>query len=183
MEEARRKTILDGLLPHQKLLLFSEGSMTLELELLTQGNVEAEIRFMGLTSITAEAASFLGAEVGAEAMEREVWLTGGGRRLLYAHALIPEGMIAPDIKSALDERPKEPLGRVLASNGVLFAKERLEIGIVKSPCASRDLEIPEDTPLFARRYILFNKGADRWIIKAGLTEIFSPELVGAVLRS
>jgi len=181
--EARHIPLLEGLLPHQLLLLFSEGSMTTELELLSDGRVEAEIRFNGPTALSAAEADFLGARHGNDAIEREVWLNAGEKRLLYARTLIPVNMIDRFVKAALDEKGSEPLGRVLSSNGILFAKERLEIGIVRCPAASKDLNLPEQTPLFARRYILFNRGAHGWIIKAAVTEIFSPELIGAGIRN
>lgn len=181
--KARRMPFLEGLLPHQLLLLFSEGSMTTELELLSNRRVEAEIRFNGPAALSDAEADFLGAASGDEATEREVWLNAGAKRLLYARTLIPVKMIDQEVKAALDEKGSEPLGRVLASNGILFAKERLEIGIVRCPGATKDLLLPEETPLFARRYILFNKGTGGWIIKAAVTEIFSPELVGAGLRN
>jgi len=181
--EARHIPVVEGLLPHQLLLLFSEGSMTTELELLSNERVEAEIRFNGPAALSRADADFLGALPGDAAIEREVWLNAGEKRLLYARTLIPLAMIDRDVKAALDEKGSEPLGRVLASNGILFAKERLEIGVVRCPVASRDLDLPEGTPLFARRYILFNRGSQGWIIKAAVTEIFSPGLIGAGLSN
>lgn len=181
--EARHVPFVEGLLPHQLLLLFSEGSMTTELDLLSNERVEAEIRFNGPTALSGAEADFLGAKPGDDAIEREVWLNAGEKRLLYARTLIPMNMMDRDVKAALDEKGSEPLGRVLSSNGILFAKERLEIGIVRCPAASKDLNLPAQTPLFARRYILFNRGAHGWIIKAAVTEVFSPELIGAGLRN
>lgn len=189
-EEARNSPLIEGLLPHQKLLLFSEGSMTVELELLTRARVEAEVRFTGETLLTPEEASCLGATPGARAAEREVWLKAGGRKLIYARTLIPLDMIDPGLYEALYGSGKgagkncsEPLGRVLAEKGILFGKERLEIGVVKSPSVSLGLGAPAETPLFARRYVLFNGSAERWIIKAAVAEIFSPELAALSVRS
>lgn len=184
-EKARRSPFIEGLPTHQKLLLFSEGSMTVELELITRSRVEAEVRFTGETALSPEEAVCLGAAPGAKTTEREVWLTAGGRKLLYARTLIPAEMIDPAVHEALygSKAGSEPLGRVLAENGILFAKERLEIGVVKSPSVSLELGVPAETPLFARRYILFNGNAGRWIIKAAVAEIFSPELAGLTVRS
>ncbi len=185
-EEARCSPLIEGLLPHQKLLLFSEGSMTLELELLTRSRVEAEVRFTGEALLTGEEASCLGAAPGGKATEREVWLTAGGRKLLYARTLIPVDMIEPKLYQALYGNGKaesEPLGRVLAENGILFGKERLEIGVVKCPPVSLELGAAPETPLFARRYVLFNGNEERWTIKAAVAEIFSPELTGLTVRS
>ncbi|MBZ0221128.1 MAG: chorismate pyruvate-lyase family protein [Candidatus Methylomirabilis sp.] len=189
-EEARNSPFIEGLLPHQKLLLFSEGSMTVELELLTRARVEAEVRLTGDTLLTPEEASCLQAAPGSKATEREVWLKAGGRKLIYARTLIPSNMIDPKLFEALygsgkgaGQNYSEPLGRVLAENGILFGKERLDIGIVRSPSVSLELGAPAETPLFARRYVLFNGSAERWIIKAAVAEIFSPELAALSVRS
>jgi len=171
-------SLLDGLKAHEKLLLFSEGSMTLELELLTGSRVDVELKMRGVRPLSGEEAGFLGVGAGGSALEREVWLVAGGQKLLYARTLIPADCIAPELRRALDEKSSEPLGRVLASMGVLFAKERLEAAIVKCEAASTELGLAPDSALYARRYILFNKGEGGWVIKAAVTEVFSPALVG-----
>lgn len=175
---AARTALLSELLAHEKLLLFSEGSMTLELELLTGKRVDVELRFMGERALSGEEAEFLGVEPASPAMEREVWLVAAGTKLLYAHTLIPLGCLDDEVRKALDENSSEPLGRVLTSKGILFAKERLEAGIVRCEAASTDLEMDVESSLYARRYILYNRGAKGWVIKAAVTEVFSPELIG-----
>jgi chorismate-pyruvate lyase len=176
---AAASNLLSGLLPHEKLLLFSEGSMTLELELLTGKRVGVELKVRGERALSGEEAEFLGVDPGTPAMEREVWLVADGTKLLYAHTLIPLECLDDEVRRALDENSSEPLGRVLTSKGILFAKERLEAGIVKCEAASTDLKIDAGSSLYARRYILYNRGAQGWIIKAAVTEVFSPSLIGA----
>lgn len=176
--DAASSSFLADLAAHEKLLLFSEGSMTLELELLTGKRVDVELKYMGERALSAEEADFLGVEPNKTAMEREVWLVAGGNRLLYAHTLIPDTCIDADVKKALDEMSSEPLGRVLTSKGILFAKERLEAGRVRCVAASLDLGLDADAILYARRYILYNRGCQGWVIKAAVTEVFSPGLVG-----
>lgn len=175
---AASQSFLSGLAAHEKLLLFSEGSMTLELELLTGKRVDVELKFMGERPLSAEEAEFLGVERDSPAMEREVWLTAGGTRLLYAHTLIPLGCMDAGVKEALDQMSSVPLGRVLSSKGILFAKERLEAGLVNCEAASVDLGLKADASLYARRYILYNRGGQGWVIKAAVTEVFSPGLIG-----
>ncbi|MFQ5736197.1 MAG: chorismate--pyruvate lyase family protein [Thermodesulfobacteriota bacterium] len=173
---------LAGLKPHQKLLLLSDGSMTLDLELLFGSMVEVELRFTGTTPLSPDDAGYLKEAPGSPAMEREVWLTVEGRRLVYAHSLIPLGRVEAGLKGALDEHSGEPLGRVLNSRKVFFAKDKLDVGVVTCAGASEDLGAAPDTPLLARRYILFNRDeSGNWIIKAAVTEIFSPEIVSARL--
>lgn len=178
-DRAAAASFVSALLPHQRLLLFSEGSMTLELELLSGSRVEAEVKLEGKTALSADEASYLDEDAGSAALEREVWLRANGRRLIYARTLIPSTRIDASIRDAVTECGREPLGRVLSSRGVLFAKERLEVAVVRSAAAAADLSIGADSALFARRYVLFNRNAGRWVIKASVTEIFSPELITA----
>lgn len=168
--------MLSVLLPHQLLLLLSDGSMTRDLELLTGARVEVELRHAGASPLAKGAAEYLVEEPFKDALEREVWLLAGGRRLVYAHSLIPLDRIEPNLKTALEDMSHEPLGRVLASRKIFFAKDKLEVCTVRCENASRELGLPDDTPLAARRYILFNKDRN-WIIKAAVTEIFSPEII------
>lgn len=175
---AARTSPFTGLLAHELLLLFSEGSMTLELELMTGKRVDVELEFMGERGLSPEEAGFLGVGPGDSALERKVWLVAGGERLIFAHTLIPVECVDPEVKMALDAERAEPIGRVLASKGVLFAKERLEAALVKCDAAAQGLGMGPGEALYARRYILYNRGTDGWVIKAAVTEVFSPELVG-----
>ena len=170
--------LLDGLKAHEKLLLFSEGSMTLELELLTGSRVAVELKFMGERALSGQEAEFLGVSQGENALEREVWLVAGKTKLLYAHTLIPAGCIDSEVRKALDANSLEPLGRVLTSRGVLFAKKRLEASVVMCDSVTADLGLAQGSSLYARRYILYNKGERGWVIKAAVTEVFSPALIG-----
>ena len=171
---------LEGILPHQKLLLLSDGSMTLDLELLYNSRVEVELKFKGTGALPGKDAVYLGERAGTEAMEREVWLKVDGRRLVYAHTLIPLHCIDGRLKSELERHASEPLGRVLTGNKIFFTKEKLETGVVACPTAAEELGAPSPTPFIARRYILSNKETSgEWVIKASVTEIFSPELVSS----
>lgn len=169
---------LGGLLPHQKLLLLSDGSLTLELELLWRSVVEVEVKFKGTTTLSKEAAEYLEEAPEKEAMEREVWLTIDGKRLVYAHSIIPLNCIEKGLRDALEAHSDEPLGRVLNTKKVFFSKKKLEVGKVICHSAAADLGIVEDSPLIARRYMLYNdEGPGKWIIKAAVTEVFSPEII------
>lgn len=176
-KEAPSSGFLRSLAAHEKLLLFSEGSMTLELELLTGKRVDVELRLMGERALEEGEALFLGVSPGDVAMEREVWLLAAGERLLYAHTLIPVDCIDAGVKEALDQMSSEPLGRVLTSKGVLFAKERLEAALVHCEAASTELGLQAGSALYARRYILYNRAESGWVIKAAVTEVFSPGLI------
>jgi len=172
---------LAGLEPHQKLLLLSDGSMTLDLELLFGSPVEVEVERTASASLSAADAEYLVEEAGMEVTEREVWLTVEEKRLVWAHTLIPVRRVRDDIKKSLDANRGEPIGRVLNSMKVFFSKDRLDIGVVACAHASAALGLAPDTPLVARRYILSNRQDSDWLIKAAITEIFSPEIISARL--
>ncbi|MBI5642321.1 MAG: chorismate lyase [Deltaproteobacteria bacterium] len=129
-EEERDRPELSGLLPHQKLLLLSDGSMTLDLELLWRSMVEVEVKFQGITGLSKEAAAYLEEEPEKEALEREVWLTVEDKKLVYAHSVIPLDRIEQGLLDELKKTPDEPLGRVLNSKKIFFSKKKLEVGLV-----------------------------------------------------
>lgn len=167
-----------GLLPHQRLLLLSDGSLTLDLELLWKSALTVDLKFKGLTELSGEDAAYLEEEPGRGALERVVWLTINSKRLVYARSLIPLDRINKDLKEELEARSEEPLGRVLTAKKVFFSKKKLEVGVVRCETASTDLGLDHATPLVARRYILYNmERPDDWTIKAAVTEIFSPEAI------
>lgn len=173
---------LKRLLPHQLLLLLSDGSMTLDLELLF-GPVGVEVRRKGACPLSTEAAMYLGEGAQKDALVREVWLTAGAKRLVYAHSLIPFDCIDEGLREDLERRSNEPLGRVLNSKKIFFSKDRLEVGSVLCAQAAMDLGGDENTPFIARRYILSNRKEDGgWVIKASVTEIFSPEIISNPFR-
>ncbi len=177
-EEEKDRPELTGLLPHQKLLLLSDGSMTLDLELLWRSMVEVEVKFQGITRLGDEAALYLEEKKGKDALEREVWLTVDDKKLVYAHSVIPLDRIEDSILNDILANSSEPLGRVLTTRKVFFAKKKLEDGVVSCESAATDLGIDAKTPLIARRYILYNNSTPtKWVIKAGVTEIFSPEII------
>ncbi|MBI5902390.1 MAG: chorismate lyase [Deltaproteobacteria bacterium] len=177
-EKEQGRPELKGLKPHQLLLLLSDGSMTLELELLSGGRVEVEVMHRGTTRLDDSLASYLEEKPGTDALVRDVWLTDGKKKLVYAHSLIPLSRLRPGLIDELERYSNEPLGRVLNSNKIFFCKERLEVATVECGRVSKAVGKDPASPLAARRYILFNRqGKDDWVIKASVLEIFSPEVV------
>ncbi len=168
-----------GLKPHELLLLFSDGSMTLDLELLFGSRVEVEMISKGFTRLAGAAAEYLGVPAGKKTMEREVWLTINGKRLIYARTLIPLDCLREGLLEVLEEKSSEPLGRVLASKKIFFTKARLEAGVIESASAAKGLGVPADSRLMGRRYILEDSEDGRWVIKAALMEFFSPNILPA----
>lgn len=172
---------LVGLEPHQKLLLLSDGSLTLELEILADDKVRAEVIATGTIEINGRDASYLEVEPNCKALERTVWLIASGKRLVYAHTVIPLKSVDADILEAIEKMPEEPLGRVFLEKGILFMKDKLEIAAIRCAAAAEGLGLKKDAPLFARRCILTNRRglppSSGRLIKAAVIEVFSPDIV------
>lgn len=174
----KKRGYIEGLTPEQTHLLLSDGSMTLDLERHFGSDIEVELKGKKLSKLDSEAASFLEESAQGAAMERQAWLGIKGKKLLYAQSIMPINCVEKRVLEKLEEREREPMGRVLSAIKVVYSKDRLEVGIVKCPGAANDLSISPEAALFARRYVLFNmKGPDSWIIKAAVTEVFSPEVI------
>lgn len=169
---------LSGLEPHQKLLLLSDGSLTIEMELLYGSKVEVDFIYRGHTVLSPDEADYLLEDQENESIEREVWLTVQGKRLIYARTLIPLKCLDKKLMNELGAKSGEPIGRVLSTNRIPFRKEGLEIGMVRCPSVASGFGSDPSTPMFARRYLLSNSDYDtKMVIKASVMEFFSPEVV------
>ncbi|MFQ5585523.1 MAG: chorismate--pyruvate lyase family protein [Thermodesulfobacteriota bacterium] len=171
----------ENLLPHQLLLMLSDGSLTTHLEAIYDCTLTVEIRESGTVLLEEGEAAFLGVTPGGEAVARGTWLKAGGKKLVYAKTLLPV--------ERLDERlirdvstVEEPLVRLLTTEYPFSRKERIEIGIVASSAVAGELDVPDDTPFWMRRYRLTTQAeAGERSVRAMVTELFSPELMGTPL--
>ncbi len=160
-------------------LLLGEGSLTLELERVFNTPVEVEVSRTAHSPLEADEAEYLEETPAQESMEREVCLKAGGKRLVYARTVIPLALVEKDLIDVLKEGD-EPIGKILSDKNYHFAKDRLELGLVRSESAAAALGVDPGSPLFARRYrLLSRKEGNGWNIKASVTEVFSPELMHA----
>jgi chorismate-pyruvate lyase len=196
--------VMDGLLEAQRELLLSTGSMTLALETHTGKTVQVELRKTARIDLSCETGDYLGLSPTPDkeprrkkTLEREVWLTAGGVRLIYARTLIPLECIDAGLLGLLEAESAEPIGRILASLKIPFSKSSLEVGTLRAVGPARDLGLDPDTLFTARRYILFNDaptvgggtdvstkegGKEGGLIRAAVFEIFNPALIGPVLQ-
>lgn len=168
---------LARLSPGERMLVFSDGSLTLLLEALFKSVSGVEVRLNSVNTITEEAASYLLEDIGADVIEREIWLLAGGKRQVYARSIIPsasiEGWLRDDLAGGV-----KPIGRILYERGIAVLKEAVELSIIRSPEVAAELGIAPDTPLVSRRYRLINRrDSGGWIIKAMVQEVFGPTLV------
>lgn len=160
-----------------KALLFSGGSLTVALESLMASPVTAEVKFKARRPVGIDAASLLGSPSGALAMHRVVWLVSDKARLVFANTIIPiEGADAA-LLDELEARTQEPIGAVLGKKNITLVKENIETGVVMCQEAALDLSLDEKTAFVARRYLLSGRAGARTLLKAVVTEIFSPALI------
>jgi chorismate-pyruvate lyase len=167
-----------SLLPHQLLLLISDGSLTTHLETIYACRLDVEIKESNTMLLDDTTAASLGVEPGQKAVVRGVWLKAKGEKVVYANSVLPiariDERLLEDISTA-----EEPLGRLLASDYPFSMKEGIEVGVVGCPGVACDLGLSGDTPFWTRRYRLSVQSADGdRAIEAMVMEIFSPELLG-----
>ncbi len=176
--ESGNDSRLTALKPSQLVLLTSDGSLTDMLEVLCNSKVEAEIKSSRSGTLGVAQSEFLGMEPGTAAIERNVWLKAGGRKLVYAHSIVPSSLLAKDLADDISGT-EIPMGRILKGYYPFSMKDRIEIGIVLSDDIAGNLAIPPDTPLWARRYRLSVLSPERnGSVRAMITEVFSLDLLG-----
>lgn len=177
------KELFTGLRPHQRLLLASGGSLTLDIEHLLETDINVDLIRMEDSILDLDAASYLQTAPGVQVCERVVWLKAGEKKLVYAHTIFLLERTDPAIIESLNRSLDEPLGKVLGRKRISFTKSRMEAGIVVCGQAAADLDMAPDTRFVARRYVLADSGtstsqANR--IMAAVTEVFSPEIIPVV---
>jgi len=173
------RSAFNGLDVHEELLLSSADSMTELLEKTYGVELEVVAILRERRPLDARSAAYLQAPEGAEALVRGVWIKAGGRPLIYAFSLIPVARIDENLLGILEGKDPEPMGRTLNSNAIPFTKQNLEAGVIKCASVAEGLGLTADKPFFARRYVLTGKKAGAILIKAAITEVFSPELIAA----
>ena len=158
-------------------LILSKGSLTATIESLLGSRLSVEVvessRELTGDSIIAE---YLGVAKGTLLLEREVYLTVEGRRVLYAKSLFS---LAETGRSQLEKilKSSEPLGRSLADKGVSFEKDMLEVAIIDDAEAVGLGSSTTKGPLACRRYRLFSLTGSKVKINAALIEVFARELI------
>lgn len=176
------KGLINGLRPEHRLLLSSDGSLTLDIERLIEAEIKIELISMAGGLLEPDAAAYLQAAPGAQVCERVVWLKTRKRRLVYAHTIFLLNKTDSAIIASLDASPDEPLGKVLNRKQIIFTKSRMQAGVVNCEQAASALDIKRNTLFIARRYVLADTGVSASMdnrIKAAVTEVFSPELISS----
>jgi len=162
--------------PLLRLLLASDGSTTRSFNSLFLTPITITLESQHESLIDDSSASQLEVSKGEKAIERCIWLkTGKGskpdQKLLHAASILPISRFMPDIYQEL-QLGQKPLGQIIAERGLATHRDCFEVALLSFPDVAKELELKEDTLLWARRYRLSISGQ----ISALIQEVFSPGL-------
>lgn len=152
-----------------RMLLLSDGSLTLLLNASLRSPVSLQRLRQEEVGLDMEMAEYIEAEAGQRVIDRDVWLMSGNKRLVYANSILPTSLMRDDIYNEIT-RGDTPIGTLLSEQSVLTRRDRLQIGRVRSKEITAELGLPEDAVLRARRYRLHTEGG----FKGAILEVFSP---------
>lgn len=156
-----------------RILLLSDGSLIRFLNALFLSPITLQRLRQEEVSLDNEMAGYIEAAAGQEVIDRDVWLMNGSERLVYANSILPTSLMRDDIYNGII-KGDTPIGALLSEQSILTCRDKLRIAQVIVPEVSRELGLPEDMALWARRYRLNTEGG----FKGAILEIFSPGLFG-----
>jgi len=165
-----------GLSGEDREMLASAGSLTLDLEERFKSSVGVELQEVRPCRIRPELAAYLGVKPFEEALERDVWLTMDGRRLIYARSVIPISCTSERL-SALLRGGERPIGKILADEGIEFSKDSMEFAVIDGQEQALEFGLEQAPMYIARRYRLFSRSKEGWVINAAVTEVFTSSLI------
>ena len=156
-------------------LIVSTKSLTYELEALYGESLMVELNKVGYLTIEGELAQYMGVAAGTKGLDRQVWLTIKGRRLVYARSIFSVEHTEQRL-IALLKQERRPIGRVFVEEKIAVSKEALEIATEIKDNRQFGFS-PQDGHPVARRYRLSRRDeAGRWYVKGVVFEVLSPEL-------
>lgn len=155
-----------------RMLFISDGSLTRLLEALYFKEIKIELKDQTIECISDGYREFLGVLKGEEIIKRDVWITEGDKKLVFAHSIIPLKGIPPRILDKLTNGI-EPLGAILEEEGVFYRKNHWEFGRIQWKEIADELNLPNDYIFWARRYQIINRQG----IMAVILEVFLPYLL------
>ncbi|HBO84455.1 MAG: hypothetical protein A2073_07835 [Deltaproteobacteria bacterium GWC2_42_11] len=166
---------------HERLILSSDGSLTRLLESLYMSPVEVEVKDQKKDRIEEWVADYLCISPYQDVMIRDIWLTKGKERLVYASSVFPVAGLDETFLEKL-KKGEEPIGHLLRTHNLLTMRDKWEIGVIQCREVADDLRIPADVLLWARRYRLLASPIGGMGITAAILEIFSPAVIKADFR-
>jgi chorismate-pyruvate lyase len=159
--------------PVLRLLLTSDGTITTSLQALMRTPIGVEVIRQEDIRIDKATAEFLTAQPGSDALARDVWLTGKGRRLVYASSIIVlEGLRRPLLESL--RTGEKPLGLLLQESGEPVIRDRLQIARIADPSGIQWMGLAGSGPIWLRRY--------RMTIRSKSTALIQEQFTGDLTR-
>lgn len=137
--------------PILRMLLTSDGTITASLQALMMSPIGVEVFGQEEIRIDKAVAEFLSTRTDSEALARDVWLTGKGRRLVYASSIILLDALRRPLFEALRTGVK-PLGLLLQESGEPVIRDRLQIACITDPSGRRRIGLPGTGASWSRRY-------------------------------
>ncbi|MBM2838557.1 MAG: beta-ribofuranosylaminobenzene 5'-phosphate synthase family [Deltaproteobacteria bacterium] len=154
-----------------RMLLLSDGSLTLLLNASLLSSVRLQRLRQEEVSLDRDMAEYIEAEAGQTVIDRDVWLMNGEKRVVYANSILPTSLMKDEIYNEI-AKGDTPIGTLLSEQSILTRRDRLQIGRIMSLEICRELGLPDATVLWARRYRLHTEGG----FKGAITEVFSPKI-------
>ena len=154
-----------------RMLLLSDGSLTLLLNASLLSSVRLQRLRQEEVSLDRDMAEYIEAEAGQTVIDRDVWLMNGEKRVVYANSILPTSLMSDEIYREI-AKGDTPIGTLLSEQSILTRRDRLQIGRITSLEICRELGLPDTTVLWARRYRLHTEGG----FKGAIIEVFSPKI-------
>lgn len=154
-----------------RMLLMSDGSLTVLLNASLLSLVRLQRLRQEEITLGPDMAAYIQTEEGQRAIDRDVWLMNGDKRLVYANSILPISLMRGEIYNELS-KGDTPIGILINEQNILTRRDGLQICRVKSPDICRELGLPGDTVLLSRRYRLHTEGG----FKGAIIEVFSPHI-------
>lgn len=157
--------------PSARMLLLSDGSLTRLLNAFLLSPVTLNRLRQEEVALGREMAEYIEADAGQKVIDRDVWLMNNNDKIVYANSVLPTSLMRDDIYNGIT-RGDTPIGILLSDQSILTMRDRLQIARIKASEVSRELGVPEDSELLARRHRLSIEGG----FKGAILEVFSPRL-------
>lgn len=142
----------------QRVLLLTDGSVTILLEAAAGERVDVRTIAQEIVPADAAQAERLGCEVGDPVNRRVVNLIGTrtGRVFVHAVSFTPLDRLVPGARDDL-LAADIPIGRILLRHRMETRRELSELGVVPAGAAlGRTFGIPADDPVLCRRYVIIH---------------------------
>ena len=156
--------------PIHKILLKTDGSITLIIEALTGREVDLEVIEQRVVKSDYKLSHLLDIELGSEINYRVVYLKVNDDIYTKALSLIPLSRIGQDLMKELIES-KLPLGKILKKYKIETRRELNWYRVISDDELSKEFKVKTDKRILARNYNIIKDGK----ILANITEYFPAE--------